>query len=582
MTEQYTEEDLREILGQFRQTQNETPREEPTLPPIEDNSGYDPKESPTSSPPPKFDGKDFGLAFEDCIELYSFFSSDIQQGLVTLHPWQVEIGEELSYVLPDSQHPFRFCLCAANGSGKDAFVIAPFAVWFILTKKQSRVLITSSSGVQLTNQTEKYISDLANTINNWSIEHFGSKVFHVVQRKIECLLTGSIINMFATDEEGKAEGYHPIVPNGEFAIIVNEAKSVTPDIFRALRRCTGFNYWILVSTPGAPAGDFYYAFCNWPRVRRVTFFDCPHLSREMFDADREELGEHSPLFRSKWLALFTTLDENFVIKSEALEKLQRRIRDKTIQHRHKLWPLRVGIDLAAGGDENVVSIWHGNKQIALKCFRQVDTLIGAERIDQILREAKIPLNHAFIFADDGGVGRAMIDMLRHKGWTINRVNNNWTARNKKDYRNRGAEQWAKFARFVEECLIIPLDDKKQWEQLKTRRFKDRTTSDKLCLERKAEARADGHASPDRADATVLAFTDVTYSDLDRDDDVDEAKLRKRYTAADIDDLFSFRDEFTKKVLGKHRINGSLDVALRRSSPHKNLIHDYHSRHSTSR
>jgi hypothetical protein len=386
-------------------------------------------------------------------------------------------------------------------------------------------------------------------------------------------MTGGIINMFATDEEGKAEGYHPLEPNAEFAIIVNEAKSVSPEIFRALRRCTGYNYWILVSTPGAPTGDFYKAFTTWKHKRRVTFFDCPHLSREEFDSERIELGEHSPLFRSKWLALFTTLGGNFVISGTAMERWRRFLDGKLIAKKFQDWPLRVGIDLAAGGDENVISVWRGNVQVALECFREVDTTKTANRIDGILSELQLQKAHEYIFADDGGVGHAIIDMLQTRGWQIKRVKNNHAARDKKNYKNRGAELWKKFARLVEECILIPLEDARQWEQLATRRHRNEDSTGKLGLERKAEAIADGLASPDRADATVLAFADVDiYKFLSESDDKAPSEGKLRFSAEQIQEML-YKQEFEKayeNVAGGKRIGGSLQMALKQQKDNKAL------------
>lgn len=447
--------------------------------------------------------------FNNSAEFHAFFDNNINNGSVTPHKWQVEVPEELCAAKATSKHPFKYCLCAANGSGKDAFILAPFALWFICCKIRSLVIITTSSGTQLTAQTENYISTLASRVNTFYKDQFGINILKIRQRYIKCLISGSEIRMFATDEEGKAEGYHPLEPNREFAIIVNEAKSVPPEIFRALRRCTGFTYWINVSTPGEPHGDFYNAFKLWPHKRKITYYDCPHMSDEEFLADKTELGEHNYLFRSKWLALFTTIGGKVVISQISIEKLQDRIKAKLVALIGQLWPLRVGIDLSAGGDETVVSIWRGNKQIAQVTFRIKDTVEVSLKIEQILKEYKIETTHRFIFADDGGVGRSIIDMLVRRGWTIHRVLNQSPARNNKsEFRNRGAELWFKFSRLVEEGLIEPLNDDKLWNQLGSRRYKQTEGVAKITLESKAEAKADGLPSPDRADAAVLAFTDL--------------------------------------------------------------------------
>lgn len=504
------------------------------------------------------------LHFEDSIELLSFFHPDINEHKVILHPWQLEVGEKLCNAKATSQHPFKFCLCAANGSGKDAFVIAPFALWFILAKRRSLVVITSSSGVQLSRQTENYISSLAKLINRWHLDHYGEEILKINQRHIQCLLTGGEIILFATDEEGKAEGYHPLEPDAEMAIIVNEAKSVTPDIFRALRRCTGYNYWILVSTPGEPAGDFYKAWTKWPHKRKVTFYDCPHLSKSEFEADKIELGENSPLFRSKWLALFTTVGGLVVVNSVAIERCRDRISQGTAIWYGSKWPIRVGIDLAAGGDENVISIWRGGKQLRQIAFREFDTTRTTDRIAQILSSAGIEKTHDHIFADDGGVGRAIIQMLKRKGWNIKRVLNQSPARRKQEFRNRGAELWFKFARFMEEGFIWPTDDEKLWEQLGSRHYKksEEAAISKIQLESKLVEKENGYHSPDRADAAILAFTDVSFDMFMKDNlDPEPKATDKRMTLDQLQEIYE--NLLLKQSQVKQKpVRGSLNVVMK--------------------
>jgi len=372
------------------------------------------------------------LAFEDAAELVCFYDKGIQNGDVTLYPWQVAVHETLASKEASARHPMKFCLVAANGSGKDAFIAAPFAVWFALCKVQSRVIITSSSGTQLTGQTEPAIRNLCETIN----AYHGEEIFKIRQRYIRCRLSGSEIRMFATDESGKAEGYHPIVPNAEMAILVNEGKSVTDEIHNALRRCTGYTHWLEYSSPGEPKGFFYNAACNWKNVRYVTSYDCfNHLFEEEREQDKLDLGEHSALFRSKHLAEFTSIGGEVVITQELMNKCLLAPPQFTLTELGD----RVGIDLAAGGDENSLCFLRANKVRVQYHFRETDTTITADKIERILTKEGITKKHEFIFADDGGVGRAIIDMLVRKGWNIKRVMNQWPAVYKKDFGNRGAE-----------------------------------------------------------------------------------------------------------------------------------------------
>lgn len=478
------------------------------------------------------------LDFSDPSELANFYDPFLNRGVVTQHPWQIDIAEEMALAKPTAAKPYKFCLCASNGSGKDKYVIAPFAIWFALTKIQSRCIITSSSGNQLASQTEAYIRDLAELVNK---HHDGEQIFRIRQRYIKCNLSGSEIRLFATDEAGKAEGYHPITPVSEMAIIINEAKSVSEAIFTALKRCTGFNYWLEVSTPGAPAGHFHNSFSNPKlrfRTRRVTSYDCPHISEEERQSDIIALGEHSSAYRSMHLALFTSLDEQIIITPELVQKNAL----NPCTWRFKIWAKRVGIDIAAGGDETVCFITHGNKAIAKFTCRETDTVLQAQMLCEFLLAQGIPKDHPFIFADDGHVGHSVIDMLDtlHGFRTINRVHNQSRALNHNLFGNRGAENWYRVRRLFEENLLVPPDDELTMKQLTTRYFKQQNGA-KPILESKKDAKAHGRPSPDRADAYILCFSDLSIEEF-MDGKMEENKPKpKAYTAEELDDLVTYSE-----------------------------------------
>lgn len=470
---------------------------------------------------PAFENKpsklDFGI--DDPVDFLNFFDESFADQVNTLYPWQVEIGEQFGSVKPTSKEPYKFVLCAANGSGKDAFVITPFSLWFICCKIKSLVIITSSSGSQLTTQTEKYIAALAHKVNAYTSENMGGPILKIRQRRITCTLSHSEIIMFATDEAAKAEGFHPTEANTEMAIIVNEAKSVQPEIYTALRKCTGFNYWIDVSTPGEPRGDFYNHWMSWPNKRRVTYYDClKHQSSVEFEEDKRELREHDAHFLSKWLAEFAFVGGKYVVNQDHLKNLRNNIKGGLVQYVNLNNEIRIGIDIAlsSNGDETVISAFRGNKQTHLITYRIKDATLLAPAINRdLLDKIKIKQTCDNIYVDDGGVGRGVIDILKRDGWiNIHRVLNQSQAKNVKMFKNRGAEIWYKFSKLIEQKCLLLLDDNKLYEQIAGRKYHETASGlDKLLLESKRAMISKGLPSPDRADATVLALCNTNVNDL---------------------------------------------------------------------
>lgn len=444
-------------------------------------------------------------------ELIATFHPSIQNGDIELYPWQIEEANFLAQSEFTKANPLRHILCACNGSGKDAYVIAPFAVWHAMSKIRSRCVITSSSYTQLQSQTENYIRSLCSAIN----DKLGAKIFIVKQMHIACTLTGSEIKLFSTDEPGRAEGYHPFpdYPKGELAIVINEGKTVGDSIFEALERCT-FNRWIIISSPGKTSGRMFNDYKRadvYPEpfrlgrtyARKVTAAECPHISKIRIEQEKASYGEHHPWFRSARLAEFTSLDEAVVVE---LEKLQKCI---NFPGQHVTYGKRAGLDLAVGGDENCFLPTNGNQIIAVEAFKTGDNVVPY-CIDLFTKHGFTKAQGRNIFADHGGVGAAYAQNFREKGWELSWIMNQSKPTNSTGmYGNRGAELYFNLRRLVEECLILGINDQKLISQLSSRYYTQHKATSRIILEAKREARAKGHGSPDRADALALAFCGIT-------------------------------------------------------------------------
>lgn len=436
---------------------------------------------------------------------------------VTLHKWQFEVlMQSAGYLIPgryapsdkvtiDHHNQFHLVLPAGNGSGKDAIIIAGFAVWFALIGARNRVIITTSSHEQLKFQTEPGIRELCLRAN----KKLSTRIFRSTQFHHAALELGSEIKAFVTDEPGNAEGYHAW-SGGKLAKIVNEAKSVPDIIFDATERWTGVSHFLEVSSPGRKMGHMYNQLkdcvmypapveLNRPYYRKVTQFECPHISPASIQRKIHKYGENSPLVRSSVFAEFSDYNEPVVIPYALIELLQ----SKTIPHRGA--DIGIGLDLAAGGDETGAFVRKGNKVVHHFFFRNADTELEADLIDKQLS----PWKHTdYTFrSDDGGIGRGINDKLTRLGWRIQRRNNQSPAFNKREFLNLGAEMWFRVRRLIErQAIILPMIDL-LLEQLTSRRFRGYdTTQGRFALQSKPEARAEGLPSPDRADAFVLCFS----------------------------------------------------------------------------
>jgi len=125
-------------------------------------------------------------------------------------------------------------------------------------------------------------------------------------------------------------------------------------------------------------------------------------------------------------------------------------------------------------------------------------------LDKLFRKYGASQDNEDIAIDHGHVGQAIISELRAMGWKkIKPIMFGGSAYNGAAYSNRGTELWWNFSRHLPHLILLP--DKTQQNQLSSRYYKQQDRNQKIILESKREARAAGHSSPDRADATVLAF-----------------------------------------------------------------------------
>lgn len=381
-------------------------------------------------------------------------------------------------------------------------VVAPAAVWLAMSYPNAVVVITSASGAQLDRQTGRAIRHLCDQVNALH----GAKLWEIKYRDYTFRASSepgapeSKIYMYATDEAGKAEGYHPSVVGGMFAYIVDEAKTVSDEIFQAVERCNGKSHWMNVSSPGQPLGFFYNAYCSsrwWNR--KVTAYDCSHIKEDEIASAREQFGEASPVFRSAYLAEFTSVNESVVIPFDRV-LAQYRTPAGVVNDGIR----RAGVDLSAGGDEQVVCVMDGNQMIGLEVACLTDHRAITQWLVNVFR--KYQLAGENINVDDGYTGRAVIDFLRNDGYQVVPVQFGGSAYNKTAYGNRGTEMWMTYERHLGYLRLF--DDAVLRKQLSSRYYKRSDSTGKLILESKREARANGHGSPDRADAAVLALARV--------------------------------------------------------------------------
>lgn len=536
------------------------PSETPTEPSVEEKVR-------TNEPKEDFDGLDI----KDPVELLVMLDENILNGTTQLHDWQIQFM--MDFARPDhtKENPFQAVVQACNSSGKDKYIIAACAVWLCMRYKDVECPITSSSGNQLDNQTGAHIDRLCGKAN----AVFG-KLWKVNYRYYEFQHIGSLgeptpskLKLFATDEAGKAEGYHPIEAGKKMAIFTSETKSIPEDITSALERCTGFTHRVDASSPGLPAGYFYNTcMAGIPRdavsdiksldstqviVYKITAYQCAHITHSEIERIASKLpgGKSNVVFKSSILAEFGTTDEMVVIPSSFVHRAVKAEGITWLQEEHNT----AGLDLSDGGAETVLAIRNGNKLIGLEAFRFEDSEDTIEYLQEKFRFYNLNRPNALIFGDYCGMGGPMLKSLKRKGWSNMRyVDSRNTASEPKTYANRGTELFFNVRLLLERNELILMNDKVLTTQLATRYYKI-TTKNIHQLLSKLEQKAKGFLSPDRADAVNLCFWNYKSTRVEGElvlpfgskDDVVENNLK---VVGDFD-LNSWANSHRQKMSAEH-------------------------------
>lgn len=459
-----------------------------------------------------------GFDIKDPVELLFLLDDNIASGRVVLHKWQIQFMLDFARDQWTQEYPFQAIVRACNGSGKDKYIVSSCVVWLCMRFLQARGVVTSSSGIQLDNQTDTYITLLCNAANRKICEG----IWKCNYRYYECLPTGSPITLFATDEAGKAEGYHPLVFGAKMALFESEAKTVPDEIHNAMSRCTGYTHRCLVSTPGLPMGHMYdldstavdrKTISEWSSLTasdyiryHITAYDCSHIPRSDIERGKRNLpgGETGAAFKSQYLAEYGTTDEMVVIPYTYVWRAYNSVSKEGWKQESFN---KAGLDLSDGGDETVLVVRNGNKLLKILPFRFDNTEDTISYLNEKFREYELTSPESLIFADAGGLGKPILDRLKRQGWSnIRYFDNRARPSEPRTYKNRGAESWFHIRKLLERHELILLNDPLLIRQLATRYYKitDGRTHQLLS---KLESRAKGYPSPDRADALVLAFCD---------------------------------------------------------------------------
>ncbi|HET9376048.1 MAG TPA: hypothetical protein VFO40_13825 [Chthoniobacterales bacterium] len=298
----------------------------------------------------------------------------------------------------------------------------------------------------------------------------------------------------ATDTSGNIEGLHD-QPSSPAGLLVDEAKSIQDEVLDALERCHT-SYRLFMSSTEQAFGEFY-RICTakshlW-RVFSVPSSLCPHVEPAAIEADRENLKDN--VFRIKHGAEWLYDAGDSMISLEHVRALI----DNPPEH----VPGRPAAfcDFAGPGDESVLALCDGNRAEIVDAWRSKDTMHSVGKFLTLFRKLNL---QSYQVGGDEGYGHQLMDRMQEEGFYLQRFNNGSPAKRPDIYANLSAEWWSIVGQLIERRQVIIPNDEKLIAQLTSRR-KLYDSKGRENVESKADLRARGVESPDRADALIGAI-----------------------------------------------------------------------------
>jgi hypothetical protein len=149
----------------------------------------------------------------------------------------------------------------------------------------------------------------------------------------------------------------------------------------------------------------------------------------------------------------------------------------------------------------VLALCDGNRAEIVDAWRSRDTMHSVGKFLTLFRKLNL---QSYQVGGDEGYGHQLMDCMQEEGFYLHRFNNGSPAKRSDIYANLSAEWWSTVGQLIERRQIIIPNNEKLIAQLTSRR-KLYDSKGREKLESKADLRAHGVESPDRADAVIGAI-----------------------------------------------------------------------------
>ena len=339
--------------------------------------------------------------------------------------------------------------------------------------------------------------------------------------------------------------------HGEHVLIIcDEAPGIGSEIWDAIEGIrSGGNVHVLeLGNPVVPSGHFYDSHTKDRSIFNcisISGFDTPNLLNELtgLPLTEEELlgldetrlarvadpglitrawirerhkvwGPKHPKYLSRVLGEFPGNDPYSVYPLAWIERANRPPTDLEIQQNSRE-AVQIGIDVAGpGSDETVLVARRGGQILETHAFADADPRGPVANILHRFQRA-MPWKLGLVVIDIAGIGYNFALHMADQGFPVYGFNAGFSAIDGTMYANQKAETYWQFREYLRADAISGLVDEETQAQLSTLRYRENSQG-RTEIETKDQRNQRGiPGSPDRAEATIMAFMRVRAQHQER-------------------------------------------------------------------
>lgn len=419
--------------------------------------------------------------------------------------WQRRVLDDIGQRIRSgtaTDEAIRLATASGHGIGKSALV-AMLILWALVTRIDTRGVVTANTEKQLTTKTWPELAKWHRLCILGVAFEFTATSLYAKDPAHEKTWRVDAIPWSLTNTEAFA-GLHN--KGRRVLVIFDEASAIADEIWEvtegALTDADTEILWLAFGNPTRNTGRFRECFGRlrhrWA-VQQIDSREVEGTNLKQMQAWVEDYGEDSDFVRARVRGVFPRAGVSQFISGEVIEQAQTR----QLSFKDDGAPMILGVDIARfGDDQSVIRGRRGRDGRVIRPikWRGMDTVFSAGKVAEAITLYKPEA----VFIDGGGVGGGVVDILKSRGFRVIEVNFGSVARQVLKYANKRAEMWGDMRDWLATGTIDA--DPQLSDDMQAPEYgfdKD----GRLQLERKADMKKRGLASPDDGDALALTFAE---------------------------------------------------------------------------